>query len=214
MIILTFSITSINDVSAQGGVPVPSCGVDLIRDKDGNCVLTEKGREKQCQTSYGPYSHYDKSKNGCIPREYCQANYGPGYQYDRSQNQCVKTRDNEQSIQSGDYSKWNKYCKNTYGSNYYYDKNNHQCLKSSAAKSTDKKNCASPYISISATRWNMAVIEVDGIVYQTRTLTLQVSPGTHSVYIVGLNWDMQEVGEWGPKSGYVDYCKPWKITVS
>jgi hypothetical protein len=209
---------SMKSASAQGGVPVPKCGGDTVRDKNGNCVLTDAGREKYCQNTYGPYSHYDKSKKECIPREYCQANYGPGYQYDRSQNMCIKTTSsNEQSTQYGGYSSWDKYCKAKYGSNYGYVASKHQCVKGASGSysgSSNKNNCAAPYISISATRWDIAVIEVDGIPYVQRTLTLTVSHGNHRVHIVGLNWSQEQVGEWGPRDGYVDYCKPWKITVS
>jgi hypothetical protein len=201
---------SMKSVSAQGGVPPPKCGGDTVRDKYGNCVRTDAGWEKYCQKTYGPYSHYDKSKKECYPREYCQANYGPGYQYDRSQDKCIKTSsDNKQSTKYGGYSSWDKYCKAKFGSKYGYDAATNKCVTS-----TNKNNCAAPYISIQATRWNIAVIEVDGIPYVQRTLTLTVSPGYHRVHVIGLNWDQEQVGEWGPRDGYVDYCKPWKITVS
>jgi len=164
------------------------------------------------------YYTHDKSKKECFPREYCQANYGPEYQYDRSQNMCIKTTNsNEQSTQYGGYSSWDKYCKAKYGSNYGYVASTHKCVKgaSGSDSSSSKKNsCASPYISISATRWPNVMIFVDGTSYTKRALTVTVSPGYHTVGIVGYGYDNEDAGYWGPQTGYVDYCKPWKITVS
>ena len=200
-LLILATVASMKSVSAQGGVPVPKCGEDLVRDKDGNCVRTDAGWEKYCQKTYGPYSHYDKSKKVCFPKEYCQGHYGPGYQYDPTQNKCIKTTsDNKQSTKD-------KQCKATYGPNSKYDVATNKCVTST------KTNCATPYISIQATRWHIAIIEVDGILYYQKTLTVTVSPGNHRVYIVGLNWDQEHVGEWGPRNGFVDYCKPWMITV-
>ena len=75
-------------------------------------------------------------------------------------------------------------------------------------------NCAAPYISILSTHWPHSIIYVDGVMYNGNMGTFTVSSGSHSVRVDGYGYDWTYAGSWGPKSGFVDYCKPWKITLN